>query len=84
MGEANKRGTQPDWHDAPTPIADLLANYHAGHDCKPAKCACKCGCQTMLGCTNMTDFCSVCHLSWVRDDDDDHGPIQPDPKESGE
>jgi hypothetical protein len=31
----------------------------------------------MLGCTYMTDLCAVCHLAWIRDEDDEviHEPI---------
>lgn len=57
---------------------DFFAQYHARHDCKPAKCACKCGCTQMLGCTNMTDFCSTCHLSWIYDDEEHGPPNQPE------
>ena len=62
-------------------MTDILAKYHASHDCKPAKCACKCGCTQMLGCTYMTDLCAVCHLAWIRDEDDEviHEPINMKP-----
>ena len=51
-------------------LLDFFQKYHASHECKPARCNCVCGCETVLGCTVMTDLCSTCHLSFVRDEDE--------------
>jgi hypothetical protein len=45
----------------------LLKEYHAGHDCNPGPCVCKCGCTQMMGCTAMGGLCSVCHQKYFRD-----------------
>ncbi len=57
-------------------VLDGIAKYHASHDCKPAKCACRCGCNQQLGCTFLSEFCGACYLAWIRDEDDlvVHGP----------
>lgn len=54
-------------------MLDWLKEYHAGHNCDPGSCECKCGCQVTMGCRNLSNLCSMCHVRWVRDDDD-HGP----------
>lgn len=37
-----------------------LDEYHAGHDCDPGQCVCKCGCAQMMGCRALTQLCSRC------------------------
>lgn len=54
-------------------MSDILAELHASHDCNPGPCLCKCGCTVRLGCrTALGGLCSVCHISYVRGDDE-HG-----------
>ena len=46
----------------------LWNEIHKDHDCKPAKCSCRCDCKTMLGCTTIIGgLCGRCHLKVVRE-----------------
>lgn len=53
------------------PPRDILAEYHAGHDCAPCKCICECGCDVWIGCTALGGgMCSVCMIREQRDEGD--------------
>ena len=54
----------------------LWDDLHKDHDCKPAKCNCRCNCKTMLGCTTLLGgFCGRCHVKVVREGEGEHGEI---------
>ena len=56
---------------------DSLAEFHAGHDCNPGKCQCKCGCETQIGCRAYGELCSLCHMEAIYDESE-HGFFAPE------
>lgn len=71
--------THPEW-TRPQTLEEIRAEIdaeHAEHECKPAPCACKCGCLEPLSCTVMFGpLCATCCVREMRGDDE-HGEVEP-------